>query len=174
MDTMTFIRENGGNTVRACRESREGNIGLPYPCFVPSITGGFTNLYYWDSFFMAQGMLRQGQEALVKSTVDDMLCLIDRYGYMPNGNAEGLMGRSQPPFLRMMRRLLSCGLNRYGYEVAEQGTDLAFAWPSGCRDWIIPAGRRRRLPRASWRMQRAVGIFPRAVNSSNWTAPMSI
>ena len=73
---------------------------------------------------MAQGMLRQGQEALVKSTVDDMLCLIDRYGYMPNGNAEGLLGRSQPPFLRMMRRLLSCGLNRYGYEVAEQGTDL--------------------------------------------------
>ena len=99
-------------------------------------------------------MLRQGQEALVKSTVDDMLCLIDRYGYMPNGNAEGLMGRSQPPFLSelvrqlyviyqdrawlagayiqlkrehsfwMTRRLLSCGLNRYGYEVAEQGTDL--------------------------------------------------
>lgn len=69
-------------------------------------------------------MLRQGQEALAKSTVDDMLCLIDRYGYMPNGNAEGLMGRSQPPFLRMTRRLLSCGLNRYGYEVAEQGTDL--------------------------------------------------
>ena len=154
MDTMTFIRENWGNTVRSCRESREGNIGLPYPYFVPSITGGFTNLYYWDSFFTAQGMLRQGQEALVKSTVDDMLCLIDRYGYMPNGNAEGLMGRSQPPFLSelvrqlyaiyqdrawlagayiqlkrehsfwMTRRLLSCGLNRYGYEVAEQGTDL--------------------------------------------------
>lgn len=56
MDTMTFICENGGNTVRACRESREGNIGLPYPYFVPSITGGFTNLYY----FTAQGMLRQG------------------------------------------------------------------------------------------------------------------
>ena len=155
MDTITFIRENWGNTVRACWESREGNIGLPYPYFVPSITGGFTNLYYWDSFFTAQGMLRQGQEALVKSTVDDMLCLIDRYGYMPNGNAEGLMGRSQPSFLSelvrqlyaiyqdrawlagayiqlkrehsfwMTRRLLSCGLNRYGYEVAEQGTDLS-------------------------------------------------
>ena len=34
MDTMTFIRENWGNTVRACWESRKGNSGLPYPYFV--------------------------------------------------------------------------------------------------------------------------------------------
>mgnify|MGYP001169877708 FL=1 len=99
MDTMTFIRENWKNTARLCRESHDGNIGLPYPYFVPSITGGFNNLFYWDSYFTAQGMLRHGQEALVKSTVDDMLYLIDRYGYMPNGNAKVLMGRSQPPFL---------------------------------------------------------------------------
>ena len=85
MDTMTFIRENWKNTARLCRESHDGNIGLPYPYFVPSITGGFNNLFYWDSYFTAQGMLRHGQEALVKSTVDDMLYLIDRYGYMPNG-----------------------------------------------------------------------------------------
>ena len=90
MDTMTFIRENWKNTARLCRESHDGNIGLPYPYFVPSITGGFNNLFYWDSYFTAQGMLRHGQEALVKSTVDDMLYLIDRYGYMPNGNAKAL------------------------------------------------------------------------------------
>ena len=106
MDTMTFIRENWKNTARLCRESHDGNIGLPYPYFVPSITGGFNNLFYWDSYFTAQGMLRHGQEALVKSTVDDMLYLIDRYGYMPNGNAKVLMGRSQPPFLSELVRQL--------------------------------------------------------------------
>lgn len=146
MDTMTFIRENWKNTARLCRESHDGNIGLPYPYFVPSITGGFNNLFYWDSYFTAQGMLRHGQEALVKSTVDDMLYLIDRYGYMPNGNAKVLMGRSQPPFLSelvrqlygiyqdpvwlrtayrilqeehdfwMKKRQLPCGLNRYGFD----------------------------------------------------------
>lgn len=118
MDTMTFIRENWKNTARLCRESHDGNIGLPYPYFVPSITGGFNNLFYWDSYFTAQGMLRHGQEALVKSTVDDMLYLIDRYGYMPNGNAKVLMGAPSRRFERAgaaaVRHLSRPGLAAHG------------------------------------------------------------
>ena len=72
MDTMTFIRENGGNTVRACRESREGNIGLPYSYFVPSITGGFTNLYYWDSFLWRRACCARGRKRWSKARL--MIC----------------------------------------------------------------------------------------------------
>lgn len=145
MELENYIKENWDKTARLAREDDNGNIGLPYRYFVPSIEGGFCNLFYWDSFFTAQGMFVHGKEELVKSTVDDMLYLIDCYGYMPNGNAGVLMGRSQPPFLCelvfqlyqiykdpvwlrsaydslkkeyqfwMRERSLPCGLNRYGF-----------------------------------------------------------
>ena len=151
------IRENWEKSARLCREDQGDNWGLPYPYYVPSIEGGFNNLYYWDSFFTAQGMLVHGKEELVKSTVDDMLYLVDKIGYMPNGNAGGLSGRSQPPFLSemvrqlyeiykdpvwlrsayevlkkeyhfwMTKRLLSCGLNRYGFEVTPENVSLGLA-----------------------------------------------
>ena len=151
MELMEYIRGGWAKTTRQCRENLDGNIALPYPYVVPCIEGGFHNLFYWDSFFAAQGMLLHGQEALVKSTVDDMLYLTDRCGYMPNGNSESLMGRSQPPFLSemvrqvyeayhdpvwlcgayrvlkkeyhfwMTERLLPCGLNRYGFALTQAG-----------------------------------------------------
>lgn len=154
MELENYIKENWDKTARLAREDDNGNIGLPYRYFVPSIEGGFCNLFYWDSFFTAQGMFVHGKEELVKSTVDDMLYLIDCYGYMPNGNAGVLMGRSQPPFLCelvfqlyqiykdpvwlrsaydslkkeyqfwMRERSLPCGLNRYGFFVTPENTDM--------------------------------------------------
>ena len=86
MELENYIKENWDKTARLAREDDNGNIGLPYRYFVPSIEGGFCNLFYWDSFFTAQGMFVHGKEELVKSTVDDMLYLIDCYGYMPHSH----------------------------------------------------------------------------------------
>lgn len=37
-----------------------------------------------------------------KNNTEDMLYLVDRYGYMPNGSRTWYLNRSQPPFLCMM------------------------------------------------------------------------
>ena len=88
--------------MRLEREGNERLIGLPYEYFVPSIKGMFQEMYYWDTFFTSKGLYLSGREALVKSSVDDMFYLVDKFGYMPNGSNVGLISRSQPPFLCMM------------------------------------------------------------------------
>lgn len=148
MKLVNYIKEHWDDTVRLEREGGNGLIGLPYEYFVPSVTGMFQEIYYWDTFFTAKGLFLCGREALVKSTVEDMFYLVDKIGYMPNGSNEGLLGRSQPPFLSSMvkdlyeiykdkvwlstaygiltkeysfwmtNRITPTGLNRHGYDMS--------------------------------------------------------
>ena len=46
--------------------------------------------------------MRDGRLDLAKNNTEDMLYLVDRYGYMPNGSRTWYLNRSQPPFLCMM------------------------------------------------------------------------
>ena len=147
MELLRYIQEHWDDTVRMEREGKDGMIGLPYEYYVPCMEGMFQELYYWDSFFTAKGLLLCGREKLVKSTVDNMLWLVEQFGYMPNGSHQGLLGRSQPPLLSEMvkdvytieqdkdwlekayavlckeycfwqeRRSTACGLSRYGYNM---------------------------------------------------------
>lgn len=82
----------------------DGNlIGLPRPYLVPAFEKGhefdFNELYYWDSYFMVQGMLDDKHKDLVVGILEDLLYLLDRYKVIPNASRTYLMGRSQPPFL---------------------------------------------------------------------------
>lgn len=131
---------------RTVRENTVGDstlIGLPYPYTVPSPEGMFQELYYWDTFFTNEGLIRDGLVSLAEGNVSDMLYLVERYGFMPNGNRTWYLSRSQPPFLSQMvdavfretgdtlwlsrafpvlereygfwmrERMTGCGLNRY-------------------------------------------------------------
>lgn len=148
MELKEYIKVHWQDTVRLERKGNEALIGLPYEYFVPSIKGAFQEMYYWDTYFASQGLLLCGREALVKNSVDNMFYLIDKFGYMPNGSAKGLLSRSQPPFLCMMvsdvynafhdnvwldtayrmlkkeynfwmtERITETGLNQYGYNWA--------------------------------------------------------
>lgn len=85
-------------------EPREdGNVllGLPYPYTVPAV-GHFNELYYWDTYFTNLGLLKCGRAQLAKNNVDNMLYLVNKYGFMPNGNTLYFLSRSQPPFLSEM------------------------------------------------------------------------
>lgn len=82
----------------------DGNlIGLPHPYLVPAFEEGhefdFNELYYWDSYFMVQGMLDVKHKDLTVGILEDLLYLLDRYKVIPNASRTYLMGRSQPPFL---------------------------------------------------------------------------
>jgi alpha,alpha-trehalase len=81
----------------------ESLLGLPKPYLVPSFqaeTGfDYNELYYWDSYFMVQGMLDPEHEELVKGILEDLMALFKRFKVIPNASRTYLMGRSQPPFL---------------------------------------------------------------------------
>ncbi len=78
-------------------------IGVPEPYLVPAFEHGhefdFNELYYWDSYFMVQGMLDAEHQALVTGILEDLFSLFRRFGIIPNASRTYLTGRSQPPLL---------------------------------------------------------------------------
>lgn len=81
----------------------ESLLGVPKPYLVPSysVKAGFdyNELYYWDSYFMVQGMLEPKNKELVTGILEDLLALFERFKVIPNASRTYLTGRSQPPFL---------------------------------------------------------------------------
>ncbi len=80
-------------------------IPLPFPYIVPG--GRFREIYYWDSYFTMLGLQVSGRVDLIQNMVDNFAFLIDKVGYIPNGNRAYYIGRSQPPFFASMVNLLS-------------------------------------------------------------------
>lgn len=81
----------------------ESLLGLPHPYLVPSFveeTGfDYNEMYYWDSYFMVQGMLDEEHKDLVMGILDNLIFLFKRFKVIPNASRTYLTGRSQPPFL---------------------------------------------------------------------------
>lgn len=98
-----YISENWNKCIKENQKDDGTLIGLPYPYTVPSV-GHFDEIYYWDTYFTNVGLMIDDQAEQAKYNVDDMLYLVNRYGYMPNGNRTYYLNRSQPPFLSCMVR----------------------------------------------------------------------
>lgn len=81
----------------------ESLIGLPKPYLVPSYAEGsefdYNELYYWDSYFMVQGILDQPHRDLVAGILEDIITIFRRFNIVPNASRTYLTSRSQPPFL---------------------------------------------------------------------------
>ena len=81
----------------------ESLIGLPNKYLVPAFeehhSFDFNEMYYWDSYFMAQGLLDQEHKDLVLGMLDNLIAMFERFKVIPNASRTYLMGRSQPPFL---------------------------------------------------------------------------
>jgi alpha,alpha-trehalase len=69
--------------------------GLPF--IVPG--GCFNELYNWDSYFIALGLLSSGKVHLAKTLIQNFIFEIQHYGLIPNANRSYYLLRSQPPFL---------------------------------------------------------------------------
>jgi alpha,alpha-trehalase len=98
-----YIAAYWEKTKRFHPEDDESLLGLPKPYLVPSYhadTGfDYNELYYWDSYFMVQGMLDKNHQELVEGILEDLMALFKRFKVIPNASRTYLMGRSQPPFL---------------------------------------------------------------------------
>ena len=75
-------------------------IPLPKPYVVPG--GRFREIYYWDSYFTAQGLLADGFEDMILAMTENFRHLIQTAGHVPNGNRAYYLSRSQPPFFTPM------------------------------------------------------------------------
>lgn len=73
-------------------------IGFPY-C-VPG--GRFNELYGWDSYFMALGLLENNKTDIARGMVEHFIFEIEHYGKILNANRSYYLCRSQPPFLTDM------------------------------------------------------------------------
>ena len=80
-------------------------LPLPYPYIVPG--GRFGEIYYWDSYFTMLGLRESNQIEMIENMIKNFASLIDRYGFIPNGNRSYYLSRSQPPFFSLMVDLLA-------------------------------------------------------------------
>ena len=90
------------------RQPGEGDgslIPLPHPYIVPG--GRFREIFYWDSYFTMLGLQVSKQIDMMQNMAGNFSYLIDKFGYIPNGNRTYFLGRSQPPFYASIVKLLS-------------------------------------------------------------------
>lgn len=149
-DVRKFIRTSWDKTVRYNPQDDGSLYGLPHPYTVPTVSGMFQELYYWDTFFTGEGLIIDGHVDLARNNAENMLYMVDRFGKMLNGNRTFYSNRSQSPYLSMMiaavydetgdkewlkkvlpglekeyafwmtERITPIGLNRYGNNATEE------------------------------------------------------
>ncbi|TPX16693.1 uncharacterized protein E0L32_003634 [Thyridium curvatum] len=69
--------------------------------------GRFREPYYWDSYWILEGLLRTGGAftGIAKNTIENFLDFVDKIGFVPNGARIYYLNRSQPPLLSQMVRI---------------------------------------------------------------------
>lgn len=64
----------------------------------------FKEVYYWDSYWVIKGLLVSGMSDTAQGVVENLMQLVERFGFVPNGARVYYENRSQPPLLSMMVR----------------------------------------------------------------------
>lgn len=80
--------------------SRYSLIFSKNPFVVPG--GRFREFYYWDTYWVVQGLLLSDMTSTVKGMLENFIELVKVYGIVPNGGRIYYLNRSQPPFLSLM------------------------------------------------------------------------
>jgi alpha,alpha-trehalase len=91
-----------------CPECVCSSFKLPAPFIIPG--GRFREFYYWDSFWILEGLYVSEMCQTARGMVDNMLAIVDTFGFVPNGARIYYLNRSQPPMLPMIieRYLQNC------------------------------------------------------------------
>ncbi|KGB76251.2 alpha,alpha-trehalase [Cryptococcus deuterogattii R265] len=76
-------------------------IPLNHSMIVPG--GRYREIYYWDSFWVLEGLLKSELYDYAWDLLQNFMDLIDIYGFLPNGGRKYYLNRSQPPvFVQMI------------------------------------------------------------------------
>lgn len=99
-----YIEKYWSNLERYHPKDDESLLGLPNPYIVPAYEKDhdfdFNEMYYWDTYFMVQGMYNDPtKKDLVVGMLENLLFMFERFKTVPNASRTYLTGRSQPPIL---------------------------------------------------------------------------
>nr|AFL03409.1 soluble trehalase [Laodelphax striatellus] len=72
-------------------------IPVPNGFIVPG--GRFRELYYWDTYWIVNGLLPCDMHSTARGVLENMVSLVKRFGFIPNGSRKYYLNRSQPPLL---------------------------------------------------------------------------
>lgn len=75
-------------------------LSLPEKQLVPG--GRFRECYYWDNYFVMEGLFVSKREDLIEKLLKNFAYMIDKYGFIPNGNRLYYLTRSQQPYFSLM------------------------------------------------------------------------
>ncbi|KAJ3998822.1 glycoside hydrolase family 37 protein [Lentinula boryana] len=91
-----------------------GSSGSCESTFIPLnntfvIPGGrFREQYYWDSYWIIEGLLQSELYDIVNSTLQNFMDELEKFGFIPNGGRIYYLNRSQPPlFVQMLSRYVT-------------------------------------------------------------------
>lgn len=104
MTVNAYIKKNLPLSIRYQSEDSQSLYALPYPYLIPSVKGMFQEMYYWDTYFANTGLIMMGDLQQAKNNIDDLLHMIDRFGFVLNGSNTYFLYNSQPPVLALMVR----------------------------------------------------------------------
>lgn len=82
---------------------RHSLIYVDKPFVVPG--GRFKEFYYWDSYWVIEGLLICGMTDTARGMIDNFLSMVERFGFIPNGGRVYYLMRSHPPLLIPMVKL---------------------------------------------------------------------
>lgn len=108
-------------------------IGTPEPYITPG--GRFRELYYWDSYFTAEGLAASDRIEDVENVVENFAWAVEEFGYVPNATREYQTSRTQPPLFAEIVGILE---RERGIEAVEPYLDALDAeyefWMRGRED----------------------------------------
>lgn len=81
-------------------EEQYSMIPVPNGFIVPG--GRFREFYYWDSYWIVEGLLISEMYETARGVIDNFIYMVNKYGFVPNGGRIYYLNRSQPPLLTLM------------------------------------------------------------------------
>jgi len=75
-------------------------IYVPNPFIIPG--GRFREFYYWDSYWIINGLLICEMHITAKGMISNYISMIKTFGHVPNGGRIYYAKRSQPPMITPM------------------------------------------------------------------------
>lgn len=88
-------------------------IWVPNGFVIPG--GRFRELYYWDTYWIVNGLILCDMKATAKGVIDNIISLVQKFGFMPNGARVYYLNRSQPPMLILMALSYYKATNDFNY-----------------------------------------------------------
>lgn len=76
-------------------------LPLKFSYVTPNV-GLYDYAFYWDSYFIFQGLLRTKREWVMPEMVENFSALFQEHGIIPNFNHPAALNRSQPPLFTSM------------------------------------------------------------------------